>query len=457
VGVLAAGLLFWMSRPSPAILAEQYDRELRRAVERKSTDWAIHLSRKIELLTDGAALSRFRTALLLQEGGRSSEAYQVALGLGLRFGPAQARAVAWLSSRLDAGDPLCWRILVRARAEIEEATKSRGGVESLHELMARLEMRAGHAAAALGHLEQIRSPSPETRLHLALALARLGRSESAREQAEIVKTQMLELSKSASGDLSSWIMAVRASCVATDYDGALATLQEAGTRFDRTEPALLWTEANVYLMWAASFLNRKPPDPVRAVELLVKASGYPRVPDAVPALLTELCMKGETGDRKVRETLESTLSRGQSPSLVHWCLGVLAWSSGDAAQAEDHWRLSIAANPQNAISLNNLAWALLKREPPELDKALSLAISALRVAPDVPQVLDTRGQILAKMGRYQEAVVDLEAALGRLSEKDRPHAVLADAYEKLGMSEMSAKHRRLTALQGPQPEVSEEE
>jgi Tfp pilus assembly protein PilF len=63
--------------------------------------------------------------------------------------------------------------------------------------------------------------------------------------------------------------------------------------------------------------------------------------------------------------------------------------------------------------------------------------------PNEPDVRNTRGTILVKLGRWEEGVKDLEFALPQLRVKGQTHASLALAYRNLGMSQLAAEHERL--------------
>ena len=54
---------------------------------------------------------------------------------------------------------------------------------------------------------------------------------------------------------------------------------------------------------------------------------------------------------------------------------------------------------------------LARGEPPDLNRALALMNSVLKRWSDEPMFRDTRGAVLAKMGRWKEALTDLQAAL----------------------------------------------
>ena len=56
-----------------------------------------------------------------------------------------------------------------------------------------------------------------------------------------------------------------------------------------------------------------------------------------------------------------------------------------------------------------------------------------------------RGDLLHKLGRYQEAVQDLEFALPLLPDPSRIHQGLAEAYRRQGLKVLAEQHERLAA------------
>jgi hypothetical protein len=64
----------------------------------------------------------------------------------------------------------------------------------------------------------------------------------------------------------------------------------------------------------------------------------------------------------------------------------------------------------------------------------------------VAPFLDTKGQILLRLGRVDEAVVVLESALKGVPDRGT-HGALAEAYSRLDKTELAASHRRLAAGQ----------
>ena len=99
--------------------------------------------------------------------------------------------------------------------------------------------------------------------------------------------------------------------------------------------------------------------------------------------------------------------------------------------------------PQTPAIANNLAWVLATSEPPDTARALDLSNLAVERSPNDPSFRDTRGRILMKLGRWKDALSDLEAALPGNSDNADLHKALAEVYDRLELPAMAAEHRRL--------------
>jgi tetratricopeptide (TPR) repeat protein len=133
------------------------------------------------------------------------------------------------------------------------------------------------------------------------------------------------------------------------------------------------------------------------------------------------------------------------PASVHAALGTVAFRQRDFATARRHFEAAAQKRPDAASVTNNLAWLLSNTEPLDLEKALALASQAVELAPDVATYRETRGQILLKLGRWSDSVVDLQAALNGMPDDSTIHESLATAYEKLGNTDLARAHRRSLA------------
>src|SRR5208283_5256874 len=139
----------------------------------------------------------------------------------------------------------------------------------------------------------------------------------------------------------------------------------------------------------------------------------PQHPSLLKLLIGTSHLAGPEGET-ARSTLTRMLAQGEPPALLHFLLGNDAWQQGQLAEARTQMALAFKAAPQMPFVANNMAMLLTLDTPPDLDQALAIIQSVLTNSPGNPGFRDTRGKILLKLGRCQEAVTDLEFALPSL-------------------------------------------
>jgi tetratricopeptide (TPR) repeat protein len=103
---------------------------------------------------------------------------------------------------------------------------------------------------------------------------------------------------------------------------------------------------------------------------------------------------------------------------------------GRHAEAIRQYREVLRQDPDNVLAMNNLAWLLALHEG-KPDEALRWATKAVEAAGPRDNLLDTRGVILVKLGRADEAVRDLEEAAAQTPSAAR--------YYHLGQAQAAAK------------------
>ena len=93
---------------------------------------------------------------------------------------------------------------------------------------------------------------------------------------------------------------------------------------------------------------------------------------------------------------------------------------------------------------------LYKFPPYEYEEALKLIDRVVAKTPDNLGILETKGQILARMGRLDESKVILEKCLPILPNEWNLHNTLAQIYEIQGQKSRALAHRdRLSNLRKP--------
>lgn len=370
----------------------------------------------------------------------------------LRSDPAHADAAARLVAAHLAGQDAdaARRVLDRHRAIIAEPDLTE----------ARIALHKGDGTAAAAALSR-RDPSPDRALMMALALALTGDHDAALGQARqagaadpsgLVAGGLAlaagQRPEGMSGDhpLGRAFAALADAGQAADADvlDALIRANEPlpGLRFEGMAPAdmaalgdaavrrplvmgmtlegagLAGPARDAFAAAAAAAPGAALPEFLRARSLVdadrpAALAGLDRALAASPAmgaghrLKADLLARAGQGD--------AALDHLAAALAVHDDLngrlmqGVLAEGTGRADLAEAAYERAVALDPQSFVALNQLAWFLAERNR-DLDRALDLAIRADGLKPGNASILDTKGWLLLRTGRTDDAVAALRAA-----------------------------------------------
>jgi tetratricopeptide (TPR) repeat protein len=186
----------------------------------------------------------------------------------------------------------------------------------------------------------------------------------------------------------------------------------------------------------AAFLGRRGATR-QAIEMLGDAWG------SSPASLVAQVGLGvlQAGDRSdptpielFRKQLREAIAAHPKESSLPEALAFVDLLAG-GPEAEASFRRMVASNPRDAAALNNLAW-ILSFQKERAAEALELANRAVQIAGPVPDLLDTRGVAALALGRAEQAIQDLEAAVAA---KPDPAILfhLARAYDMAGRRDKS--------------------
>ncbi|MFO0944510.1 MAG: tetratricopeptide repeat protein [Planctomycetota bacterium] len=149
------------------------------------------------------------------------------------------------------------------------------------------------------------------------------------------------------------------------------------------------------------------------------------------------------GAEKARDLMRRVMASGNATAMptLHLIMGNYEFSRGRFDKAKIHLEQAYKLNPNMLEIANNYAWVLATTTPSEQERALKIIDMVIEKAPLAAQYRDTRGQILLQMGRYQDALADLEFALKEMSESRSLHRALQKCYDNLDMKEMAAVHK----------------
>lgn len=104
------------------------------------------------------------------------------------------------------------------------------------------------------------------------------------------------------------------------------------------------------------------------------------------------------------------------------------------AESDSLYERSLRVDPTYHIVLNNYGYSLAERGL-QLERALRMALEAVKAEPENSSYLDTLGWIYFKLGRYSDAEIYVGKAIAKGDASAVVHEHLGDVYFKLGVKE----------------------
>lgn len=435
-------------------IAERYKVAVREAVDAGEYQLVDLYERKLAQLGVDTRRRDYRTALTLEDDGQLSAAYERMKRLAPAETPGYPSAHSWIAQRLLSGD-------LTEDDEPELAGSSEARFELAEDHLQRLEDMeiAGAGLAQLraivyANTDRLREGSeslaPYAPTDLAAAgmrmrlLTQLRDLPLAKEQAK----SYLDLRgrrgrglRAKRDDFEAWALAAELLRDPAQMESALEAWRLAEP--DNERPRNLLAK---YRREQAVRLSRNPTaSPERAAEMLIEAVrlGSPEswITEQARQLATARTKKG---DHK-RRIWQNLIDRPELPDPLTLMLGTAAAGANQIEPARTLFVRLAGPDSKNAIALNNYAWTLVQEPMPDPDAALLAIDRALELRPGDHRFRETRGQVLVALGRWQQAVEDLEYALNGLAEAPDVHKALAIAYEAMAQPQLAEVHRRQAA------------
>lgn len=147
-------------------------------------------------------------------------------------------------------------------------------------------------------------------------------------------------------------------------------------------------------------------------------------------------MKIQQQESAAFDLLNNELETNYKNLPVHSKLANIYLQLKDYKNAEKHFAVIIAEQPDNAVALNNLAWIYSQQNKPE---ALELAKKAHEKEPNSAVIADTYGTILIKHGDKKQGLAVLQKAAADAPETKEIQYHLAIAYSLNGKNEQAKK------------------
>lgn len=431
------------SVPTPELVA-RYQRSAATAEEKGNLGAARLWLEKAVLLEPDAPQHQYELALADKRQGRLDQAREALRRIAPRDGRGYPDAHFWLARDLLAGQPA----LTAEQADtlehhLTEALRSRQAASEARALLGELYLLQKKFGPALAHYAAAAEQRPELRLTVGQLHLLLGQTAQANSQLAKAARYLRQRSEQQPEDLEALLSWAQAELLLGNLAESERILKAGRERFD--DPRLAEGLAAVRLAEFDSLRRDEPANVERAQMLLEQADDLTTNHTMILERLSQFAQDGPSARAAARRMLTRMVADGPPNAEAYFLLGGIAVRDEDVEAATRHFEAGLKLQPDSAVLLNNLAWALASADPPDLDRALQLIDRAHQKSPQRAEVLETRGQILAKLGRWKECVADLEQTLRLMPEQPQVHETLALAYEELGDREMADQHRQRAA------------
>ncbi|MFP4547655.1 MAG: tetratricopeptide repeat protein [Fidelibacterota bacterium] len=158
---------------------------------------------------------------------------------------------------------------------------------------------------------------------------------------------------------------------------------------------------------------------------------------------------------KALEYLDRALSFTEDTLQIYHLKATILEEAGKYTQSDSLYNYMIDKNPDDPIALNNYAYSLAVRGE-KLEMAKDLVNKALKIVPENPSYLDTKGWVLYKQNKYLEAEKYLQKALKAIGENAEILEHLGDVKMKMGKPKEAKKHYQKALELDPDNEILKE-
>ncbi|NOZ39951.1 MAG: hypothetical protein GXP24_06975 [Planctomycetes bacterium] len=438
---LVLGVGVWHSVFGKSRITANYKTAVREMLESRDYDSAKLYEKKLAQLGFNTQLTEYRTALAFAEEDQLDEAYQRMQLLAPVDQPGYPTAHFWIiqqlmSGQLDVSEAEARR-LAKVHLDHLETLEITSPYKQL--LLALWLIQGDQLAEAATVLEPLVSVMPNAAFERMRIDLLLKRPDQARLDARALVTQMSALTRRGT-ELSP-----------TDYQWWLAAEELLGNWQQMRTILDQWRElepentqarnalAVVCRRQAAQLLRSPLPKEQQIVELWLDAAELDQSNESLLQLARFLYRDREQTPIYQR-VLDALRQSPRTPASLLVAMGTEAAKNQSYDDARQFLAAAASRDETDPVAWNNYAWVLGEGENPALDEALKAVNRALDLAPEEHRFRETRGQILLRLERWQEAVEDLEFAINGLPSLDAIHKSLATAYTALGQDELARLH-----------------
>lgn len=436
---------FYLKHWSPASVRARYSDTAREALAARDFATARVACRRLLVLgSESRMQTLFDLAMALQGLGQGREASAL-LDMVAPFNrPVYAPAHLYVAKCLMTGTNKTIQTVKLAELQLKQVIALQPDSLEANEILGRHYFQEKEWVSARKHLIVALPSEPEFMFLIATACQKLGDTKGMLGWMEHAETLYREkVVKGKSDNPKDRLFWVRALASQGKYAEAMQVADAGQKQFKNNEfrPVI----AEICGLWACQIAKKEPENLDARLKLIQQGLGQAPEDERLLALLFAISHTDKPEAKIARETIAKMQVERDSSAIYHFVAGSDAWQQGDTAQARTHFARAFELAPDTPAIANNMAMLLTKGEKQDAPRALGIIQAALEKQPNDPDLRETRGQILVSLGRWVDAVKDLEFALPLVQVKKGAHTALAEAYQGLGMQDLADEHRRLAA------------
>lgn len=295
------------------------------------------------------------------------------------------------------------------------------------------------------------APVPQAWYSQAMLQQQLGRESEARASAAVAADQLLQRNAEQKLNEEELLQAVRVLVLASREDAARELAESRRRLADSEQGRTFWSsvKGEVCAAWSRRLGSKQgatAADVAQSIQILFEGISAAPGQVAVVDELCRLCISARVTSGEVEKHLQVAINSGVSPGLVHFILGsrALTQTPSDPVLADEHFRLAVAHDANFPGLLNNMANLIADSSSGDYEEGLKLVKQALVMLPNQPEVHDTHGKLLLKLGQPIPAIAAFEKALAAAEIRGEVHANLAEAWRAVGNAEKADFHQSLS-------------
>ncbi len=415
-----------------------YQGRAQECLEVEDYENAVLFSRRGQSISNSDAL-KFSHALVVKETGLEENAAHIIGEMAPTYEVGYLPAHLYLAGlliRATEDDPEFDQKLADARQHLERvlakaADTKDPNYQSAAGLLPKVVFRQGDIKEAMAMYANISHVSPDIVPELARYLLEngdeagadyhIGRGLEALRRIALVNPNVKDI----------WILVRDILMVKKEYFRAINELKQGMTL--ATKPAvkrvILRMQSDVMVEYSRKFtdLGKQGVFREKLKNVCQALYTYPKNEDAIEEFVA-LILYPE--NQQISDWLEVEARDHVAPSIYHIINGLKDSVLGKPATGRQHFKLAFQGDSRVAVIVNDLAMELAnnQNQPDDALKLIDVAIETWGAA----SLNQTRGVILEKLGRYEDAIAELDYSMQHLRNSPVAYESLATCYKNVG-------------------------